>query len=78
MLVLRRKNLQWIRIVHSKTGEELRIRVQDLGTAHGSVSLVIDDNPRNFEIYREESNTKKKVKAQDESESQPGVSGSSE
>lgn len=78
MLVLRRKNLQWIRIVHSKTGEELRIRVQGLDIGTRSVSLVIDDDPRNFEIYREKVISKKKVKAQDESESQPGISGSSE
>lgn len=54
MLVLKRKNGQWIEVLH-KSGDLLRFRVYDIcGDAPGRANLAFDDPARNFEIQRPE------------------------
>jgi hypothetical protein len=54
MLVLRRKDGEWIEVTH-RSGEVLRFRVYDLsGEMHGRVHLAFDDPDRNFSIQRPE------------------------
>lgn len=56
MLVLKRKEGQWVEIIHH-SGDVLRIRVYDIQAADGMPSrtnLAFDDSPRNFEIRRPE------------------------
>jgi hypothetical protein len=54
MLVLKRKEGQWIEITH-KSGDFLRFRVYDIcGDAPGRANLAFDDPARNFEIQRPE------------------------
>ena len=53
MLVLRRKEGQWIDITH-RSGDVLRVRVYDLRSRTGQVSLAFDDADRNFAIQRPE------------------------
>lgn len=60
MLVLNRKEGQWVEITH-RSGEVLRIRVYGIaagtpGQAHAS--LAFDDDARNFEIQRPERQAK--------------------
>jgi hypothetical protein len=56
MLVLKRKEGQWVEITH-RSGDVLRIRVNGI-TAEpgrpGRVNQVFDDDARNFEIRRPE------------------------
>lgn len=52
MLVLKRKEGQWVEITHKKSGHCVRIRV--VATQSGQAELVFDDPPRNFNILREE------------------------
>lgn len=55
MLVLKRKEGQWIEILHAKSGDLLRLRVYDIsGDFPGRVNLAFDDSDRNFEIQRPE------------------------
>lgn len=54
MLVLRRKDGQWIEVTH-KSGDVLRFRVYDVsGETPGRVNLAFDDVERNFAIQRPE------------------------
>ena len=54
MLVLKRKDGQWIEVLH-RSGDVLRIRVYNVRTATGGqVDLAFDDEPRHFEIRRPE------------------------
>ena len=57
MLVLRRKEGQWIEITH-RSGDVVRFRVYDIGAvggdAPGRVNLAFDDPDRNFTINRAE------------------------
>ena len=54
MLVLKRKEGQWIDVTH-KSGDVLRFRVYNLCTEFpGRVNLAFDDAERNFEIQRPE------------------------
>ncbi len=51
MLVLRRKEGQWIEITH-RSGDVLRIRACKIESRH--LDLVFDDAARNFDIERAE------------------------
>ncbi|QDV38344.1 hypothetical protein [Tautonia plasticadhaerens] len=56
MLVLKRKEGQWIEIIH-RSGDVIRLRVYDIQAVAGSASranLAFDDSARNFEIRRPE------------------------
>jgi hypothetical protein len=54
MLVLRRKEGQWIEVTH-KSGDVLRVRVYNLcADAPGRINLAFDDNEHNFDIQRPE------------------------
>lgn len=54
MLVLKRKEGQWVKVTH-RSGDLLRIRVCQIEAGHpGHLNLTFDDDPRNFEIQRPE------------------------
>lgn len=54
MLVLKRKEGQWINVTH-KNGDVLRIRAFRIQGGHpGQLDLAFDDEPRNFSIQRPE------------------------
>ncbi len=54
MLVLRRKEGQWVEITH-KSGDVVRFRVYDINEAgQGRVNLAFDDPDRHFTIQRPE------------------------
>ncbi|MEW4570955.1 hypothetical protein AB1L88_24060 [Tautonia sp. JC769] len=56
MLVLKRKEGQWVEIIH-RSGDVIRLRVYDIQAAAGVPSrtnLAFDDAARNFEIRRPE------------------------
>jgi len=54
MLVLRRKEGQWIEVTH-KSGDVLRVRVYNLcAEAPGRINLAFDDADHNFDIQRPE------------------------
>lgn len=54
MLVLKRKEGQWVEVTH-RSGDVLRIRVCKIeGGAPGHLNLAFDDGPRHFEIERPE------------------------
>ena len=54
MLVLKRKEGQWVEILH-KSGDVLRIRVCKIREGFpGQLDLAFDDEVRNFEIQRPE------------------------
>lgn len=54
MLVLKRKEGQWVEVTH-RSGDVLRIRVCKIESgAPGHLNLAFDDEPRNFEIERPE------------------------
>ncbi len=54
MLVLKRKDGQWIEVTH-RSGDILRFRVYDIcGDAPGRANLAFDDADRNFSIQRPE------------------------
>ena len=54
MLVLKRKEGQWVDIIH-KNGDKLRIRVYRIREGYPSqLDLAFDDEERNFEIQRPE------------------------
>lgn len=54
MLVLRRRDGQWLEIVH-RSGDVLRLRVYDIkGDAPPRANLAFDDSARHFEIHRPE------------------------
>ncbi len=63
MLVLKRKEGQWIDITH-KSGDVLRFRVYNLCSEFpGRVDLAFDDAERNFEIQRPERLLRKAAEA---------------
>lgn len=54
MLVLKRKEGQWVEVTH-RSGEILRIRVCKIEPGQpGHLNLAFDDDARNFEIERPE------------------------
>lgn len=54
MLVLKRKEGQWVEVTH-RSGDVLRIRVCKIeGGMPGHLNLAFDDDARNFEIERPE------------------------
>lgn len=54
MLVLKRKEGQWVEITH-KSGDKLRVRVFRIREGFPSqLDLAFDDDERNFEIQRPE------------------------
>jgi hypothetical protein len=59
MLVLKRKEGQWVDIIH-RSGDVIRLRVYDIQSSSGTPSranLAFDDSARNFEIRRPERKT---------------------
>ncbi len=58
MLVLKRKEGQWVDIIHT-SGDTLRIRVYHIREGYPSqLDLAFDDEDRNFEIQRPERKTR--------------------
>jgi hypothetical protein len=54
MLVLKRKEGQWVEVTH-RSGDVLRLRVYNIAHDYpGRVNLAFDDEPRNFSIQRPE------------------------
>lgn len=54
MLILRRKEGQWVEIQH-KSGDVIRVRVYNIRSRYpGQLDLAFDDNDRNFLIQRPE------------------------
>ena len=54
MLILRRKEGQWVEVTH-KSGETIRIRVCNIRSRYpGQLDLAFDDPERNFTIQRPE------------------------
>lgn len=54
MLVLKRKEGQWVNVRH-RSGDLMRIRVYEIsGGTPGRVSLAFDDDARNFDVQRPE------------------------
>lgn len=54
MLVLRRRDGQWVELIH-RSGDVVRIRVYGIGErGDDQVSIAFDDDDRNFEIKRPE------------------------
>lgn len=51
MLVLRRKEGQWVYIKH-KSGDEIKIKLYDL--MNGKANMAFDDPDKNFIIQRQE------------------------
>jgi len=52
MLILWRKNSQWLTITHRETGQKVRIKV--FGICDNRVGLAFEDIPNNYEIQRDE------------------------
>lgn len=56
MLILRRKEGQWVEITH-KSGETIRLRVYNIRSRYpGQLDIAFDDDARNFTIQRPERN----------------------
>ena len=54
MLILRRKEGQWVEITH-KSGDTIRIRVYNIRSRFpGQLDIAFDDDARNFAIQRPE------------------------
>jgi hypothetical protein len=54
MLILRRKEGQWVEITH-RSGDVIRVRVYNIrARAPGQLDLAFDDDDRNFVILRPE------------------------
>jgi len=54
MLILRRKEGQWVEITH-RSGDVIRVRVCNIRTRYpGQIDLVLDDDAHNFLIQRPE------------------------
>lgn len=54
MLILRRKEGQWVEITH-RSGDTIRIRVYNIRARYpGQLDLAFDDSERNFAIQRPE------------------------
>lgn len=67
MLVLKRKDGQWVEITHAKSGDVLRIRLYDVqGGLPGRANLAFDDEARNFAIERPERFMQRRVEEDSE------------
>jgi hypothetical protein len=54
MLVLKRKEGQWVELTH-RSGDVVRVRTCEIQAGRpGTVNLAFDDDARNFEIERPE------------------------
>ena len=54
MLILRRKEGQWVEITH-KSGDTIRLRMYNIRTRYpGQLDVAFDDDARNFVIQRPE------------------------
>ena len=54
MLILRRKEGQWVEITH-RSGDTIRVRVYNIRARQpGQVDLAFDDEARNFHVLRPE------------------------
>jgi hypothetical protein len=54
MLILRRKEGQWVEITH-RSGDTIRLRVYNIRSRYpGQVDMAFDDDARNFAIQRPE------------------------
>jgi hypothetical protein len=54
MLILRRKEGQWVEITH-RSGETIRLRVYNIRSRHtGQLDIAFEDDARNFVIQRTE------------------------
>jgi Global regulator protein family len=63
MLILRRKEGQWIDITH-RSGDVIRVRVCNVRARYpGQVDLALDDDARNFVIQRPERAAKQQALA---------------
>lgn len=51
MLILRRKEGQWLDVEHAASGDKLRICVKNIREP-GQLDLMFEDDQRNFEINR--------------------------
>jgi hypothetical protein len=54
MLVLRRKEGQWIKITHEASGETLWIKAAEVCPERKRIHLLFDDQARNFDVQRPE------------------------
>ena len=55
MLILRRKEGQWVEITHHSSGETIRVRVCNIrNQIPGQLDLAFDDPAQNFHIRRPE------------------------
>lgn len=55
MLVLKRRDGEWLEIAHVESGDVLRVRLYDIRgetPGHQSLSVLFDDPDRNFSITR--------------------------
>lgn len=54
MLILRRKEGQWVELTH-KSGDKIRVRVYNIRARYpGQLDLAFDDDAHNFKIERPE------------------------
>ena len=54
MLILRRKEGQWVEIRH-KSGDTIRVKVYNIRSRFpGQLDLAFDDDPHNFSVQRPE------------------------
>lgn len=54
MLILRRKEGNWVEITH-RSGDSIRVRVYNIRARQlGQVDLAFDDDARNFQVQRPE------------------------
>lgn len=54
MLILRRKEGQWVEVTH-RSGDTIRIRVYNIRTRYpGQLDLAFDDDAHNFAVQRPE------------------------
>lgn len=56
MLVLKRRDGQWVEITHVASGETVRVRAYQIDgrTSPPTVNLAFDDDAKHFRIEREE------------------------
>jgi hypothetical protein len=63
MLILRRKEGQWVEITH-RSGDTIRVRVANIRSRfRGQLDLVFDDDERNFQVQRPERGSREEVVA---------------
>ena len=55
MLILRRKEGQWLEMTHVASGDTIRLRTCNIRARYpGQIDLVFDDTAHNFQIQRPE------------------------